>query len=134
MGRETAKCGNYAELRVIADAIRRGYSVSIPYGHETRYDLIIDTGKRLLRVQVKNARLICGAVMVKTCSSGVSVHTVYNDIEIDYIAAFEPKAETIYYVPITEVGARRWALSLRIDKARNNQESGVRYAEDFKDL
>ncbi len=46
-----------------------GYSVSVPFGENTRYDLVIDDGTRLARVECKTGRLRKGAIEFPTASS-----------------------------------------------------------------
>ena len=46
-----------------------GYAVSVPFGENTRYDLVLDDGERLLRVQCKTGRLTKGCVEFRTSSS-----------------------------------------------------------------
>ena len=46
-----------------------GYAVSVPFGENTRYDLVIDDGQRLARVQCKTGRLRKGAIIFKTAST-----------------------------------------------------------------
>jgi len=45
--------GDLAELKVAADLIERGCSLSFPYGEDSDYDLIADKNGVLHRVQVK---------------------------------------------------------------------------------
>jgi len=45
--------GNLAEAEIAAAALRAGIAVLKPVGGHTRYDLVLDVGRRLLRVQVK---------------------------------------------------------------------------------
>ncbi|WP_426513126.1 group I intron-associated PD-(D/E)XK endonuclease [Dactylosporangium sp. McL0621] len=45
--------GDLGVAMAIAYYTRTGYAVSVPLTDNTRYDLIIDGGERLLRVQVK---------------------------------------------------------------------------------
>jgi hypothetical protein len=47
------------------------YAILVPFGENTRYDLVIDNGPRLRRVQCKTGRLKNGAVHFPTCSSYV---------------------------------------------------------------
>ena len=44
-----------AEAAFVAKAVSLGLCVSKPWGESQRYDLIVDNGRRLLRVQVKSA-------------------------------------------------------------------------------
>ncbi len=47
--------GQLAEAAFPAIAARLGFRVSKPWGESSRYDFILDNGRRLLRVQVKSA-------------------------------------------------------------------------------
>jgi len=49
----TKQIGDETEVRVITALIAEGYSVSIPFGDNDKYDLVLDTGNQLLRVQCK---------------------------------------------------------------------------------
>jgi hypothetical protein len=134
MGQELARKGNYAEMRVAADCIRRGYSVSFPFGHETRYDLIIDKSGVLLRTQVKHVQIQRDAIFVKCNSTNHGgICTPYTESCVDLIAAFEPTTDKVYYIPIAVVAGNTRAVSLRLQPARNNQIKGTRLAADFLD-
>ena len=45
-----------------------GFDILLPFGENTRYDLVTDDGSRLRRVQCKTGRLRDGAVRFPTCS------------------------------------------------------------------
>ena len=45
--------GNIGEAIMLAEFIKRGIQVSIPFGDNARYDLIIDLNGKLYKVQVK---------------------------------------------------------------------------------
>ena len=45
--------GDLAELKVITDLTERGFDVSIPFGDNCKYDLIVDINGSLKKVQVK---------------------------------------------------------------------------------
>jgi hypothetical protein len=47
--------GNIGEARAIYDLTRLGYVISKPLFVNTKYDLIVDDGKRLFRVSVKTS-------------------------------------------------------------------------------
>ena len=69
--RNTKAIGDLSELEVALALVRAGYLVSKPLGDSHRYDLIIDDGERLARVQVKTGRLY-GEVVKFNCSSSHS--------------------------------------------------------------
>ena len=61
--RNTKALGDRSEAVVLAELIQAGYKVSIPFGEDQRYDLILDDAGVLSRVQVKTDRLRDGAIL-----------------------------------------------------------------------
>jgi hypothetical protein len=54
--------GDRSVLAIMLALNEAGYGILVPFGENTRYDLVIDDGARLLRVQCKTGRLREGAV------------------------------------------------------------------------
>ena len=86
---KTCMKGSSHELQCAAYLIDMGFVVSVPYGNSARYDLVVDNGKRLFRLQCKKARqLENGNWSISTCSSHHSGHRVvtlvYSKDEIDF--------------------------------------------------
>ena len=50
---DTKTKGEIAETFVLANLIKEGFTVSLPYGENSRYDLVIETSKGFKRIQVK---------------------------------------------------------------------------------
>jgi hypothetical protein len=89
-----------------------GFTVLVPFGENTRYDLVIDEGVDLARVQCKTGRLRNGAVWFSTCSSyahhrspGARTRTYIG--EVDYFAVHSPETGGVYLIPIQDVQTRR---------------------------
>jgi len=61
--------GDRATLAVMLALREAGFAISLPFGENTRYDLVIDDGSRLRRVQCETGRLRDGAVRFPTCST-----------------------------------------------------------------
>jgi len=61
--------GDRSTLAVMLALQRAGYVVLMPFGENTRYDLVIEKGTSFARVQCKTGRLRGGAVMFAACSS-----------------------------------------------------------------
>ena len=49
------RIGNIGEAKAISWLVEHGISVSIPFGDNERYDLVIDNNGSLERVQVKTS-------------------------------------------------------------------------------
>ena len=128
--------GDRATLAIMSVLREAGYSISVPLGENTRYDLIADDGERLLRVQCKSGRLRDGAVRFPTCSTYVHhrnpliARRDYTG-EIDSFAVHCPETACVYLVPIEDVLARTWG-SLRVEPARNGQRKHVRHETRFE--
>lgn len=51
----TKSKGNITELTCLIGFMSMGFDCSIPYGDNSRYDIIVDVGDELLRVQCKSS-------------------------------------------------------------------------------
>lgn len=61
----TIDVGNLSEPLVMAAYIKTGFSVSVPFGSGCAYDLVVDTGLRLYKVQVKTGWKRKGCLIYK---------------------------------------------------------------------
>lgn len=128
--------GDRSTLAVMLALRGVGYPVSVPFGENTRYDLVIDDGDRLLRVQCKSGRVRNGAVTFKTASSyahhpNPAKATRDYQGEIDLFAVYCPATEGVYLIPIEDV-ATSWECLLRLEPARNGQRRRIRPAADYE--
>ena len=127
--------GAAAEAEIAAAALRLGLVVLQPLGDGSRYDLAIDTGQRLLRVQCKWASRHGEVIMARCITSrhtpGGYRHTTYSADEIDAIAVYSPDTDRCYLIPVREVEGCA-TISLRLGSTRNNQAVNVRWAKDYQ--
>jgi hypothetical protein len=102
IGKQVSKRrGEMAELEFLRKAVKLGFRVSKPYGDSDRYDFVVDTGERLVRVQVKSSsRLSQGAYFIASqrCSNGVAIP--YEVGEIDYLAAYVFPEDAWFIIPV----------------------------------
>jgi hypothetical protein len=111
---------------------RAGYLVAKPFGENCRYDLIIDDGRNLFRVQVKTGRLRKSAIEWNCCSThthrnGPSTRPYIGQVE--FFGVYCPQLEEAYLVPITQTSRRE--CSLRVRAPKNGQTRRIRWAHDF---
>jgi hypothetical protein len=130
------KKGDRSTLAIMLALNEAGYRLLVPFGENTRYDLVIDGGVRLARVQCKTGRLRNGGVVFNACSSYAhhpNPRVVKRDYqgEIDYFGVFCPETRQSYLVPIEHVPTR-YSATLRFDPPRNNQRVGIRFAADYE--
>jgi hypothetical protein len=130
----TNQKGAIAEAAVIYECAKLRIPVAKPLADE-RYDLILDMGSQLLRVQCKWAALRGHVVVVRTrtcrrARDGL-IHRPYGADEIDAIAAFSPDTGKCYLLP-QDLSVNRGDVQLRLKPTRNNQSVGVRWARDYE--
>ncbi|HET6636810.1 MAG TPA: group I intron-associated PD-(D/E)XK endonuclease [Streptomyces sp.] len=125
--------GELTEAVVLARLIEYGYSVSMPFGDNRRYDMVVDDGRQLHRVQVKTARDGRNAGTIEFNTS--SIHplsgktTLYHG-QIEAFIAYHPGLCAFYWVPVDVPQGTR--LVLRIAPAKNNQVYRTRAAEPYR--
>src|SRR5436190_16410073 len=64
----TKQLGDIAEAAIMADVLRRGYRVALPYGEDWPFDLLVLRGEQFERVQCKYGRSD-GHVLLVACRS-----------------------------------------------------------------
>jgi prevent-host-death family protein len=132
----TDQKGALAELAIATEATRLGFGVMKPLTDGHPYDLILEVGGRLLRVQCKWARRLDGAVNVAAIRSrriagGGQRRSTYSAAEVDIVAAYCAEHDRCFAVPIGLFG-RSGHLLLRLYPARNGQRAGLHFADDFE--
>ena len=126
--------GSIAEAEIAASAIRLGVFVLKPLSNGTRYDLVFDLGGLLVRVQCKWATCNGDIIVIHTRSSRRTakgqLHRCYTADEIDAIAAYCAELDRCFLVPVDVCGGRA-GFNPRQSPTRNNQRTGVNWADDF---
>ena len=135
MSESTIK-GAIAEAAITSAAIELGLVVLRPFPEGRRYDIVIDNGTSLLRVQCKWGRLKGSviAVVLTTCRHTPRhgyVRTKYTSDDVDGIAVYCHDLKRCYYLPIEAVAGRS-GIHLRIGPAANNQETAINYADQYE--
>ncbi len=97
--------GQLVELKVQEELIRYGFDISIPAYNASKYDIIADTGRELLKIQVKKSIGRPNGRFAFTCTTqNVRSHTKakhkYTADEIDYFATVWK--DNVYLVPVDE--------------------------------
>lgn len=123
--------GQIIELKVQEELLRYGFDVSVPSYNSSKYDLIVDTGQELLKIQVKKAigksdnsfSFCCTTQNVK--SSTQSKHKYTND-EIDYFATVWK--DKVYLIPVDETSNVK---TLRCDEKYGFENCEIYLAENI---
>lgn len=124
--------GNSSEAVVLSAYIQAGFLVSLPFGGGAAYDLVVDTGVRLLKVQVKTGKVEAGCVVYNARrhrGSKYDTFSRYRAGEIDLFVIYCPSTQQLYAVPaehpLTVEGR------LRLVGTRNFQEKKIKWARDY---
>ncbi|QLH80578.1 group I intron-associated PD-(D/E)XK endonuclease [Halosimplex pelagicum] len=124
--------GDATEAAVIAELKRRCLSVSIPFGDNERYDIVVATpDDRLLRVQIKTGWIRDGTIEFH----GKSQHTnstgnTYTNYEgdVDYFVVYVPDLDSMYLIGESEFGT---GMQLRVDDPEQSHET-IHWAEEYR--
>jgi PD-(D/E)XK nuclease superfamily protein len=133
---ESTLKGAIAEAAITAEAVKLGYVVLRPFPEGRRYDLVIDTGARLVRVQCKSGRLKKAVIVVTLATCRHTPHrryvrTRYTREDIDGVAVYCPELDRCYFLPIEEVSGRS-GIHLRVGPAANGQCAAINFAEQYR--
>ena len=124
---KTTQKGAIGEAAVTLEAAKRGYTVSQPTT-PCRYDLVIDTGKKLLRTQVKYKSVKDGVARV-TYGNGPKTPKNYSEKEVDLVLVYLPETDQI--VDVTKHSSDGHVqVHIRVGYAKNNQAKGTFLAKD----
>jgi PD-(D/E)XK endonuclease len=134
LSRHRVDVGERSEAIIIAELIKRGHRVLIPYGNNHRYDVVINVGGRFLRAQCKTGRLRRGVIEFATRSTRANTRGVfcapYDADQIDLFLVYCPDTDRVYAVGVDEVGSGSGFL--RVDPAANGQVKRIRWAADHE--
>jgi len=125
--------GLRTEGAILSELNRRGYDVLVPFGVNRRYDLVLDCGDRLLKVQCKTGRLRDGVVQFNSQSVQSNTRRTRTRSyagEVDLFMVYCPDNRGVYAIPADEVPST--GMYLRIDPPRNRQSRRVRWAAEFE--
>jgi prevent-host-death family protein len=134
--RDSNSKGNVAELAIATEAAQLGLSVLKPLTEHERYDLLLDIGGRLLRIQCKWGSRRADVIEVRLRSSYHSptrgyVTATYGSTEVDAVAVYCGELRRCYLLPV-ELVAGRGSLTLRLSPARNRQRTALNFAADYE--
>ena len=110
-----------------------GFLVMTPTSEDSRYDFIIDTGEKFLRIQCKTCSpKDDGSAITFSCRSTRSntqdnVSRKYTKQEIDYFYTYYWGKS--YLIPVEECSSEK---TLRFVKPVSGQVSGINFAKDYE--
>ena len=92
--------GEWTELLFMTSATDHGLRVIKPWGDSSRYDFVVETGGRFLRVQVKSTSCRRGNIYV--CTVDPRGQKPYTAADIDFFAIYVIPVDSWYIIPIEQ--------------------------------
>lgn len=132
MGVNPKARGERSEAHILAAVVERGYAPSIPFGNNQRYDIILDDGKNLLRIQCKTGWVENGSLIFQTSSKNgfTGKRTAYTG-QIDFFLVYSPETKKVYKVPVE--AAPKNCMYLRLETLKSNApKKSVHWAKEFE--
>jgi hypothetical protein len=126
--------GAITETAFAAHATRLGFEVYGPVAEGGRFDLILATETKLLRVQCKWGRMQGEVVVARIRTNRRAAEgyrsTTYTAEEVDAIGVYCAEIDSCYLIPIALVEGRT-CIHLRLAPSKNNQRLSIHWASDY---
>lgn len=127
--------GNIGESIVLAEFIKRGIQVSIPFGDNARYDLIAEFNGKLNKIQVKYCNQLSDTGSVSCPCASSTNHTTNKHLstyenDVDYMCFYLACWDIVTIVPIEQIGIKK-TISFRLDKPKTTNQFSVNLVEDY---
>lgn len=124
--------GEYTESVILSKLLSAGYAISIPFGNNQRYDMILDDGEKLIKAQCKTGSTIDGCVSFATCSRSTTTgeRKSYHG-EVDVFLVFCHETQNLYQVPVGITP--NTLMRLRVDApSAKSPKTTINWAKDFE--
>ncbi|WP_255198622.1 group I intron-associated PD-(D/E)XK endonuclease [Halorarius litoreus] len=123
--------GDETEAKVLSTLLAAGYSVSVPFGDNDKYDLIVDDYGELHRVQCKTAwqnkaETIRFNTHSQTTNDGAYHEQTYEDA-IDAFVVRYPDTESLYWIDVAEATTQK--MELRFEASIDHPS--INWASDY---
>jgi len=124
--------GDETEVKILEELISAGYSVSIPFGDNDKYDLVVDDGSALYRIQCKTAwenkaETIRFNTHSQTTRAGAYHENTYHG-EVDAFLVRHPSSGNTYWIDIEEATEQK--MELRFDAEIDHPS--INWAEEYE--
>ncbi|WP_435180275.1 group I intron-associated PD-(D/E)XK endonuclease [Halorussus sp. AFM4] len=128
----TKEKGDETEAKVIHELMSQGYSVSIPFGDNDKYDLIVDDGETLYRIQCKTGwknkqETLRFNTHSQTTREGEYHENTYHG-EVDAFIVRYPPNESLYWIDIEDVTEQKMELRFEAEI----EHPSINWAEDYE--
>src|SRR6202451_1990632 len=120
--------GEWVELQFMAQAAKRRFDISRPWGDTRSYDVGIEHGQNFLRVQVKSTVYRVGAGYLCQFKPNYLKKQDYSLKQIDLFAAYVIPEDAWYLIPaVLLLGERRRAMAMLCPIVQPRKKACYRY-------
>ncbi len=123
--------GEMAEAAFLHKASRLGFGVAKPWGDSDPYDLIVDSGRSLWRVQVKSAYRCDKYGGYTFHAHGNEYRRAYSWKDIDVLVAYIVPEDLWYVVPVGVFGRIKGMKLFPVSKRRRSKFEVYREGWEF---
>lgn len=129
--------GNIGESKSVSRLLELGNSVSLPFGDNERYDLVVESiSGELLKAQVKYSSTVNRYGSLEFSLQSSTHHTnkkgSYDyDGEVDLFLLYHSVTDKVYVLTASQFSGKK-SIQLRITPTKNNQVTRVNNAVDFE--
>lgn len=131
--------GSLVEAKIMTKFLTMGYKVSLPWGENSSYDMVVDTGDALLRVQCKKSRMVNGSLCFNIGSVQYTKekkkHTKISckHDKIDAFATYCDETAGYYLIPVVDLLECKHECRLRHDPLPPlHKEREVKWSRDYE--
>jgi hypothetical protein len=104
--------GEKNQLLFMAECMKRGWKVNMPYGEDCRYDVVVDTPKGLRRIQIKSCHKADARGRYRiNMHHGRRIKHSYTTEECDLIAAYVTPLNHWFIVPVDRLTTQHLDLA-----------------------
>ena len=130
----TKEQGIIGQARVLSEFESLGISVSIPFGDNLPYDLIIDVYGKLYKVQVKTSTQTKDGktdfgIKKNRINTKNTYISHYKENEVDFYALYAINRNKVFLIPFQEAASN--SIVIRYEYPKNNQISKIKMEEDY---
>ena len=136
MDLSTKARGDIAEYKVVAELLERGHTVLMPCGDRLPYDIGVDCGGRLVRIQVRRAwevKTSKGSYIVDVRRSQTNrstyTHTKHAIDSYDFLVAWIPELNLFYVIPSEVADTFGGGITLTEDTKKQRKGKAVQYKD-----
>ena len=125
--------GIKTEFHILNFFVQLGYTISIPYGDNARYDFIIDIKGKLYKIQCKHGRVVDECkLMWDSCSHNPNNYNKKDYVgDADYFAVYNEKVG-IYLYKIDNNTPKTQCTIYLTKYTKNNQVQNIKFAADYE--